>query len=286
LERSVHQLASDQGADRDSDISALIAISALADLTLLLEGGFGRPQRRSLILSRLSAIFGTIGMALLTGLYIAMGIHLLGNRPVYPVELMLLCTGMSAVCLWLLRDCLMLAVRIGRDLRTGRSSSVYGEIWCSHTMSPGVVRLPRYHIKVAGRRFVVKYPIFAQFRPNRHYQVFFAPDSGCFLGALALSPRRRLRRRPESSRARTLPVASAQRATQRVPEVPAPTSDLTAQEREILRLIAAGLSNKEIAARLSLSVNTIKMYCSQIYLKLDVHRRTEAVARAREIGLL
>jgi DNA-binding CsgD family transcriptional regulator len=274
LERSVHQLAFDQD-DRGSDISALIAIIALDDLTLLLEGGFGRPQRRSLILSRLSAFFGAIGMVLMVGLSIALGIHLLGDRPIYPMAVLIICTGMSGFCLWLLRDCLMLVVRIGRDLRSGRSSSVYGEIWCSHTMSPGVVRVSRYHIKVEGRRFVVTYPIFAQFRPNRHYRVFFAPDSGCFLGALELSPRRRRLRRPPRTRRPA--------ATQRIL---APATDLTAQEREILRLIAAGLSNKEIASHLSLSINTIKMYCSQIYIKLDVHRRTEAVARAREIGLL
>jgi DNA-binding CsgD family transcriptional regulator len=274
LERSVHQLASDQGADRDSIISALIAI-APADLPLFAEGGFGPSQRRSLILSRLGASFGTISMALLVALQIALGVDQVRDRPVLPVALLILLATLSAVYLWLLRDSLMLVVRIGRDLRDCRSSSVSGEVWCSQPMTPGVVRLPRYHIKVAGRRFVVKYPIFEQFRPNRRYRVFFAPDSGCFLGALELSPGRRRLRRPVYTR----PAARAQR-------VPAPTSDLTAQEHEILRLIAAGLSNKEIASRMSLSINTIKMYCSQIYLKLDVHRRTEAVARARDIGLL
>jgi DNA-binding CsgD family transcriptional regulator len=269
LERSVHQLDLEQGADRATVISTLIAITP-ADLPLLEQGAFGQPQRRSLILSRLGAIFGTISMALAAGLELALVVDQVRTRPVFPVALVILLTAVSAVFMWLLRDCMMLVVRIGRDLRTGRSSSVSGEIRCSHTMSPGVVRLPRYHIRVEGRRFVVKFPIFEQLRPNRPYRVFFAPESGCFLGALALSPRRRLCRPPRT----------------RVVATPAPASDLTAQEREILRLIAAGLSNKEIAGRLSLSVNTIKMYCSQIYLKLDVHRRTEAVARAREIGLL
>jgi LuxR family maltose regulon positive regulatory protein len=55
---------------------------------------------------------------------------------------------------------------------------------------------------------------------------------------------------------------------------------------EILRLIAAGYANKEIAQELHLSVNTVKMYASQIYRKLEVERRTEAVARGRELGLL
>jgi ATP/maltotriose-dependent transcriptional regulator MalT len=50
--------------------------------------------------------------------------------------------------------------------------------------------------------------------------------------------------------------------------------------------VAAGHSNKEIAARLALSPNTVKMYNSVIYEKLGVRRRTEAVARARALGLL
>jgi LuxR family maltose regulon positive regulatory protein len=53
-----------------------------------------------------------------------------------------------------------------------------------------------------------------------------------------------------------------------------------------LELIAAGLSNQEIADRLYLSVPTVKMYASQLYRKLNVRRRTEAVRRARQVGLL
>ena len=74
------------------------------------------------------------------------------------------------------------------------------------------------------------------------------------------------------------------------PIVPPPdhalVEPLTAQERAIVQLIAQGLSNKEIAAHLALSPNTIKMYTSQVYRKLGVRRRTEAVARARELQLL
>jgi LuxR family maltose regulon positive regulatory protein len=61
---------------------------------------------------------------------------------------------------------------------------------------------------------------------------------------------------------------------------------LTERELSILRLMAAGLSNREIASELYLSVNTIKVYASRTYSKLGVHRRGEAVAQAREIGLL
>jgi LuxR family maltose regulon positive regulatory protein len=61
---------------------------------------------------------------------------------------------------------------------------------------------------------------------------------------------------------------------------------LSQRELEVLSLIADGLSNPEIAARLFLSVNTLRAHTTHIYQKLDVHNRMQAVARARELGLL
>jgi ATP/maltotriose-dependent transcriptional regulator MalT len=61
---------------------------------------------------------------------------------------------------------------------------------------------------------------------------------------------------------------------------------LNARELEVLRLVADGLSNREIAQRLIMSPGTIKWYTSQIYSKLQVRGRTQALARARELGLL
>ena len=54
----------------------------------------------------------------------------------------------------------------------------------------------------------------------------------------------------------------------------------------MLRLLAAGLSNREIGAELFLAVGTVKKHTSNIYGKLNVHQRTQAVARARELGLV
>jgi LuxR family maltose regulon positive regulatory protein len=65
----------------------------------------------------------------------------------------------------------------------------------------------------------------------------------------------------------------------------APLEPLRVREAEILRLLAAGHSNPEIAARLSLSVDTVRWYIKQLYRKLDVHNRTQAALRARELGL-
>jgi LuxR family transcriptional regulator, maltose regulon positive regulatory protein len=61
---------------------------------------------------------------------------------------------------------------------------------------------------------------------------------------------------------------------------------LSAREQEVLRLIAQGLSNRQIAAQLFLALDTVKGHNRRIFDKLQVQRRTEAVARARELGLL
>jgi LuxR family maltose regulon positive regulatory protein len=61
---------------------------------------------------------------------------------------------------------------------------------------------------------------------------------------------------------------------------------LSQREVEVLRLIAQGLSNDEIGKRLFLALDTVKGHNRRIFDKLQVQRRTEAVARARELGLL
>lgn len=65
-----------------------------------------------------------------------------------------------------------------------------------------------------------------------------------------------------------------------------PTTDLTTREIEILCLIAEGRSNREIAETLVLSVGTVKWYVNQVYSKMGVASRTQAIVRGRELGLL
>jgi two-component system, NarL family, response regulator LiaR len=62
--------------------------------------------------------------------------------------------------------------------------------------------------------------------------------------------------------------------------------NISRREYEVLCLIAEGLSNQEIAERLFLSLNTIKTHSSNLFLKLDVKRRTQAVQKAQEMGLI
>jgi two-component system response regulator DesR len=71
----------------------------------------------------------------------------------------------------------------------------------------------------------------------------------------------------------------------------APKSDqpepmLSAREREVLALIAAGSTNREIAEQLFLSPHTVKEHTSALYRKLRARNRAEAVQRAQRIGLL
>ena len=61
---------------------------------------------------------------------------------------------------------------------------------------------------------------------------------------------------------------------------------LSQRELEVLQLIAQGLSNREISERLFLALSTVKGHNRKIFDKLQVQSRTEAVARARELGLL
>jgi DNA-binding NarL/FixJ family response regulator len=64
------------------------------------------------------------------------------------------------------------------------------------------------------------------------------------------------------------------------------TLGVSQRELEVLQLLAAGRSNKEIARKLELSPNTVKTHIAKLYEKLKVGRRTEAILRARELGMI
>jgi LuxR family maltose regulon positive regulatory protein len=77
-----------------------------------------------------------------------------------------------------------------------------------------------------------------------------------------------------------LATARADAGTRRIVEQP------TAAELDVLRCMAAGLSRREIGAQLYISLNTVKTHTRELYRKLDVTSRVDAVARAEALGLL
>ena len=97
-----------------------------------------------------------------------------------------------------------------------------------------------------------------------------------FFTALGIWVGLKLTRKPETGK--TVPTESTTAILNKY--------KLSKRELEVLTLIAQGHSNKEIAEALFLSTNTIKTHSSNIFSKLDVKRRTQAVQKAIEVGIL
>ena len=64
------------------------------------------------------------------------------------------------------------------------------------------------------------------------------------------------------------------------------TLGVSERELEVLQLLAAGRSNKEIANHLNVSPNTVKTHVAKLFGKLEARRRTQAISRARELGMI
>jgi LuxR family maltose regulon positive regulatory protein len=80
-------------------------------------------------------------------------------------------------------------------------------------------------------------------------------------------------------------LAALERDRPRLPEETL-AEPLTPREMEVLRLVAVGASNAQIAEQLVVAINTVKTHISRIHGKLAVSNRTEAVARARQLRML
>ncbi|MBB5057104.1 DNA-binding CsgD family transcriptional regulator [Granulicella aggregans] len=110
--------------------------------------------------------------------------------------------------------------------------------------------------------------------------ILFA-GAGIWLGTKLLAPRERI-------------VDRIVEITTPAPPAPSATPEdnirerlgITRRELEILEHVARGLSNREIGEALFVSENTVKTHCSRVFDKLGARRRTEAVQRSKELGLL
>lgn len=83
-----------------------------------------------------------------------------------------------------------------------------------------------------------------------------------------------------------LPVVKKEQVSREVDPAQAEKVGLSKREYEILQLINDGLSNQQIADRLFVSENTVKKHVSNLFLKLDVERRTEAIKKAKELNII
>jgi DNA-binding NarL/FixJ family response regulator len=83
-----------------------------------------------------------------------------------------------------------------------------------------------------------------------------------------------------------LDAAAAESVLRPRPAAPATVEHLTPREQEVLQLLAQGLSNKLIAARLGISDHTVKFHVNAILGKLGAQSRTEAIAQAARLGLV
>jgi LuxR family maltose regulon positive regulatory protein len=102
-------------------------------------------------------------------------------------------------------------------------------------------------------------------------------------GTVAHYVRRLLAAFPDAGPEQAVPPNAQTPESRRIEPLIEPLSE---RELEVLALLAEGLTNREIASRLYLALNTVKAHTGSIYGKLGVHSRTQAVAKARTLGLL
>ncbi|MEP3074097.1 response regulator transcription factor [Maricaulis sp.] len=163
------------------------------------------------------------------------------------------------VWLWLLGRAPGRWLKAGADERAGDIRSVRGEVIVDARRGVGLIAPSRYALRVRNEMFEIGEFWAAQLIPGKTYTVRYAPRS-----------------RAVVSIARQGASADAGDAVE---------IDLTRRERDLLRLIAEGLTDKEIARELNLSPATVRTYNSDLYAKLGISRRTQAVPIADRLGL-
>ena len=137
-----------------------------------------------------------------------------------------------------------------------------------------------YGLALAALVFVLKYIEYRYLVRELRVEVYVGVVAvlftalGIWMGAKFLEGRRK----PPAQVPATMPQRRDEEALRR--------SGISARELEVLELIAEGRSNQEIADKLFISLPTVKSHSSSLFGKLDVRRRTEAVHKAKSLGLI
>ncbi|MHA6287243.1 helix-turn-helix transcriptional regulator [Maricaulis sp. CAU 1757] len=148
-----------------------------------------------------------------------------------------------------------------QDKKSGKVEEWRGPIDLVERWGIGLFPVRRCYLRLDGELFPISRFWVDQVVPGLDYTVRFAPESHAVLS---------LQRHGRSGG----PIA-----------VSRSSHDLTRREKELLRYIAEGLTDKEIARVLRLSPSTVRTYNSELYSKLGIERRTQAVPIAHELGL-
>lgn len=137
-----------------------------------------------------------------------------------------------------------------------------------------------YGLAMAGLIGLLKFVEYRFFVRDLSLELYIGVVAVLFVG-LGIWVGRRLTARPAAAPEVQLPAAEFS-----LDEASLKKIGITKREYEVLGLIAEGLSNQEIADRLFVSTSTVKTHTSNLFLKLDASRRTEAIAKAREMRII
>jgi len=167
---------------------------------------------------------------------------------------------LAVVWLYLTRHAYGDWIAARRDRREGGALAITGPARLRQKARPGLFAGLGDTLLVEDRSFSVERDLADRIIPGRTITVRYAPHSGALLS-----------------------VEEAGGPAQ--PEAVTLSEPLTRRERELLALIAEGLTDKDIARRLNLSPATVRTYNSALYAKLGITRRTQAVAIAAGLDL-
>jgi DNA-binding NarL/FixJ family response regulator len=133
-------------------------------------------------------------------------------------------------------------------------------------------RIACYGIALAAGTFALQWLDYWRLARSHPGEIYIALIAAGFL-ALGLYAGRRLSAPVQPAQAEGNPQAQA-------------ALGISARELQVLKALAAGRSNKEIARELEVSPNTVKTHVARLFEKLDARRRTDAINKARGLGLL